>query len=100
MMTVQLAGVRLKNPSILAAGILGTNASILKRVASSGAGAITMKSIGPVPREGNANPTVICDGEVMMNAVGLPSPGYKNMEREWAELADVDVPVIASFYAG
>ena len=100
MLTTELAGIRLKNPTILAAGLLGTSASILKRVASSGAGAITTKSIGPVPRAGNANPTVLCVGEVMMNAVGLPSPGYQNMEREWAELKGVEVPIIASFYAG
>ena len=100
MLTTDIAGVRLKNPTILAAGLLGTSAAILKRVASSGAGAITTKSIGPVPREGNPNPTVLCWGEGLINAVGLPSPGYKNMGREWEELKSIDVPVIASFYAG
>lgn len=100
MLTTELAGMRLKNPTILAAGVLGTSAAILKRVASSGVGAVTTKSIGPKPREGNANPCVLCIGEVMMNAVGLPSPGYQNMEREWKELEGIEVPVIASIYAG
>ncbi len=100
MLTTDLAGIRLKNPVILASGLLGTNASILKRVASAGAGAVTLKSIGPIPREGNANPTVLCWGEGVINAVGLPSPGYKNMDKEWQELESIDVPVIASFYAG
>ncbi|MCK4327377.1 MAG: dihydroorotate dehydrogenase [Candidatus Diapherotrites archaeon] len=100
MLTMEIAGLKLKNPTILAAGFLGTSASILKRVADSGAGAVTIKSIGPEPREGNPNPTVLCWGEGLMNAVGLPTPGYKNMTREWAELKDISVPVIASFYGG
>lgn len=100
MLTSDLAGIRLKNPLILAPGILGTNASILKRVAEAGAGAVTMKSIGPVRREGNANPSIIASSEWMMNAVGLSSPGYKNMTREWEELKGFPVPVIASFYGG
>ena len=100
MLATNFVGMRLRSPVALAAGILGTNASILKRVADSGAGAVTMKSIGPKPREGNANPTVLAFGDVVMNAVGLPSPGYQNMAREWEELKGIKVPLFSSFYAG
>ena len=100
MLATEIAGLKLKNPAILAAGLLGTSASLLKRVAASGAGAVTMKSIGPVARDGNPNPTVLCWGEGLINAVGLPSPGYKNMDREWQELKGLEVPLIASFYGG
>ncbi|MCD6414966.1 MAG: dihydroorotate dehydrogenase [Candidatus Diapherotrites archaeon] len=100
MLETKIAEVRLRNPTVLASGILGTSAAILKRVASSGAGAVTMKSIGPEPRAGHNNPTVLSYGPGLINAVGLPTPGYKNMSEEWEQLADLEVPVIASIYGG
>lgn len=100
MLETEIAGVQLKNPTVLASGILGTSAALLKRVANSGAGAVTMKSIGPEPREGHNNPTVISYGPGLMNAVGLPTPGYRNMEEEWEQLSDLPVPLIASIYGG
>jgi dihydroorotate dehydrogenase (NAD+) catalytic subunit len=36
----------------------------------------------------------------MINAVGLPSPGYLNMENEWSALANRGFPLIASIYGG
>jgi dihydroorotate dehydrogenase (NAD+) catalytic subunit len=98
MLDTKLASVRLKNPTVLPAGILGTTASILNRVSKSGAGAVTTKSIGPKPRAGHNNPTVLARETVVMNAVGLPTPGYKNMQEEWQELEKLKVPVIASVY--
>lgn len=100
MLETKLAGVRLENPTVLCSGILGTSAAILKRAADSGAGAVTIKSIGPEPREGHDNPTVIAYESGLLNAVGLSTQGYENMEEEWASLSDLDVPVIASVYGG
>lgn len=85
---------------VLASGILGNSRDILERVHENGCGLVTMKSIGPEPRDGHNNPTVIDLGQGMINAVGLPSPGYLDMENEWQELADRDFPVIASVYGG
>ncbi len=98
MLETTVAGVKLKNPTILASGILGIGPEILKRVADSGAGAVTTKSIGPRERAGHANPTVVAWGHGLLNAVGLPSPGYENMKEEWEELSKIKVPVIASIY--
>ena len=93
------AGIKLRNPTVLASGILGTNFELIKRVfEEGGAGAITMKSIGPVERMGHANPSVIANEYWVMNAVGLPSPGFENMEQEWRELEKRDFPLIASIY--
>ena len=55
MLGVKLCNIKLENPTILASGILGTTASLLKKVADNGAAAVTIKSIGPVSREGNKN---------------------------------------------
>ncbi|RMF07036.1 dihydroorotate dehydrogenase [Candidatus Woesearchaeota archaeon] len=96
--TTEVAGIKLNSPLVLASGILGTSSDILKRVASEGAGAVTMKSIGPVEREGHPNPNVIEFGFGMLNAVGLPTPGVDNVLQEMEELKTSPVPVIASVY--
>jgi len=95
-----LSGVKMRNPTVLPSGILGTGGGLLKRAAEAGAGAVTTKSIGPHEREGHANPTVIKWEHGMINAVGLPTPGYKNMADEWAEIKKIKAPVIASIYGG
>ena len=97
-MHMDFLGKQLINPTVLASGILGNNFDILQRVHASGCGLVTMKSIGPEPRDGHNNPTVIDLGHGMINAVGLPSPGYLNMEKEWFDLKDRDFPIIASIY--
>ena len=99
-MTIQFLGKTLKNPMVLASGVLGNNNDILKRVHENGCGLVTMKSIGPEPRDGHKNPTVIDLGHGMINAVGLPSPGYLNMENEWKDLEKREFPLIASIYGG
>ncbi len=85
---------------VLASGVLGNSKDILERVHENGCGLVTMKSIGPEPRDGHNNPTVIDLGCGLINAVGLPSPGYLNMENEWKDLEKRDFPIIASIYGG
>ena len=99
-MQTTFLGKSLHTPLVLASGVLGNNKAILERVWENGCGLPTMKSIGPAPREGHKNPTVIDLGNGMINAVGLPSPGYLNMGEEWQELSDRAFPVNASIYGG
>ena len=99
MLETNFAGMKMKNPTVLASGILGTGAELLIRVIKEGgAGAVTMKSIGPREKDGNANPTVLAWEHGVINAVGLPTPGYKNMEEELKTLAESKLPIIASIY--
>jgi len=98
--TLKFLGIKLKNPMVLASGVLGNSKDILERVHENGCGLVTMKSIGPEPRDGHNNPTVIDLGCGLINAVGLPSPGYLNMENEWKDLKNRDFPIIASIYGG
>jgi dihydroorotate dehydrogenase (NAD+) catalytic subunit len=67
--------LELKNPTILASGILGYSAESLNRVAKGGAGAVVTKSIGIEPRVGYANPTIVQAKSGLINAMGLPNPG-------------------------
>ena len=102
-LSVEVCGVRLRNPLVLAAGILGTGADLLRRVAESGAGMVTTKSCGPAPRPGHPNPTVLDWGHGLINAVGLANPGVdEEMEviaRTKEMLQPMGVPLVASIFA-
>ena len=95
-LTVDLAGVRLANPTVLASGILGTRKVLLRRVAEAGAGAVTIKSITADERDGHPNPTILTFEAGMINAVGYSNPGVDEAVREYARLEDVPAPVFAS----
>lgn len=102
-LAVDLCGVRLSNPLILAAGILGTGAELLERVARAGAGAVTAKSCGLEPRAGHPNPTVLDWGHGLINAIGLANPGVEEMaailKDAKGRLEPLGVPLIASIFA-
>jgi dihydroorotate dehydrogenase (NAD+) catalytic subunit len=95
-LSVNLFGCTLKNPTVLASGILGTTRDLLKTACQSGAGAVTIKSISEEAREGHANPTVLDIGPGLINAVGYSNPGIENAAREFTELEAVGCPVIGS----
>ncbi len=95
-LTTSLCGIALKNPTVLASGVLGTCKSILRRVARAGAGAVTIKSISELPRGGHPNPTILTFEAGLINAVGYSNAGLEEALQEFAQLDDVGAPVIAS----
>ena len=103
-LSVTIAGVRFPNPLVLASGILGTHTSLMARCARAGAGAITAKSAGPVPRGGHVNPTCVDLGPGLLNAIGLANPGAEAETELLAEtkaaLTELGVPLIASIFGG
>lgn len=98
LLATEVAGLKLKNPTMLAAGILGVSGLSLKRVAEAGAGAVVTKSVGLEPREGYSNPTVVQVECGLLNAVGLPNPGVNNLSEEVREVKETGVPIIVSIY--
>jgi len=96
MLGVKLCNVKLENPTILASGILGISKESLLRVANSGAGAVTIKSVSKEEREGHNNPTVISFEAGLVNAVGYSNAGLKASKKEFSNLKEIEVPVIAS----
>lgn len=94
----EAGGLKLKSPTILAAGILGTTGASLKRVASSGAGAVVTKSVGAEPKYGHHNPSMIGLECGYINAMGLPNPSYKEFLPELLTAKEGGVPVIASIF--
>ncbi|MEZ5336581.1 MAG: dihydroorotate dehydrogenase [Methanolobus sp.] len=98
---IKVTGIKLKNPTILAAGIMGTTGASLLRVAKEGAGAVVTKSIGPEPKEGHKNPSMINLGYGFLNAMGLPNPSYPDFKNELSiAKKESDTPVIASIFGG
>jgi dihydroorotate dehydrogenase (NAD+) catalytic subunit len=100
--TVELCGISLPNPLVLASGIWGSCAETLVRLAREGAGAVTAKSCSLEPRQGHPNPTVLDWGAGLINAVGLSNPGAAEergvLRAARAGLAPLGVPLIASVY--
>ena len=94
----EIAGVRLRNPTMLASGFLDETGGSLLRVFRAGAGAVVTKSIGPEPREGYANPTVVQLDAGLLNAVGLPNPGIEEFTHEIKEALAGNALVIGSVY--
>lgn len=98
LLSTEILGLRLKNPTILASGIMGTTGESLKKAALCGAGAVVTKSAGLEPRAGHNNPTVLETDFGLINAVGLSNPGLVAVGEEMKVARDGGVPVIASIY--
>lgn len=98
-LAVEVAGLKLRSPTMNASGVLGMSALLLKRVYDSGAGAVVTKSLGPAPRPGHINPTVVEVEGGILNAMGLPNPGVEGYLEELRELKGEGVPIVASFFA-
>jgi dihydroorotate dehydrogenase (NAD+) catalytic subunit len=98
-LAVEVAGLKLRNPVILAAGILGISGLTLKRVANAGAGAVVTKSLGLKARDGYPNPTIAQVKGGLVNAMGLPNPGIEHFAQEMQEVRRIKVPIIVSIYA-
>ena len=75
LLRLQIAGLTLDYPGMLASGVLGYSAESMLRVIEGGAGAVVTKSVGLQPRSGYANPTVVQAKSGLINAMGLPNPG-------------------------
>jgi len=96
---INLAGLLLANPTMLASGILGYTAHSLQSIVNGGAGAVVTKSVGLKPRSGYANPTIVQTDFGLINAMGLPNPGIDEFTKEIRTAkAMLNVPLIVSVY--
>ncbi len=97
----ELCGIKLRNPTILASGIVGVSGAACMYAAKNGAGAIVPKSIGPVEREGHNNPVLTEFEGGFLNAVGLPNSGVdSSLEEIESAMKNSGVPVFPSIFGG
>ena len=95
MLNLEIAGISLRNPAILASGFLGISQAIFERIFDEGAGAVVSKSISKYPMEGYRNPTVVVlENKSYINAVGLSNPGHESFYEEVS--TNDKVPLIVS----
>jgi dihydroorotate dehydrogenase (NAD+) catalytic subunit len=95
MLNVEMAGICLENPAILASGFLGISQAVFERIYDEGAGAVVSKSISRYPMDGYRNPTVVVlDEKSYINAVGLSNPGYESFYQEI--MTNKKVPIVVS----
>jgi dihydroorotate dehydrogenase (NAD+) catalytic subunit len=97
-LATKIASLKLKNPTILASGLMDEDAGSMKRIVNCGAGAVVTKSIGLKSREGYANPTIVELECGILNAMGLPNPGINEFGEEIKKLKRLNAPIIGSVF--
>jgi len=65
----------MKNPVILASGILGMTRGSLEAACENGCGGVIAKSLTLEPRKGHEGPNIVDAGCGLLNAMGYPNPG-------------------------
>ncbi|NJE05141.1 dihydroorotate dehydrogenase [Thermococcus sp. M36] len=98
-LSVEVAGLKLENPLILASGVNDKTPEQWIRAHEEGAGGVVTKSIGIEPRAGYDNPTIVELPYGLINAMGLPNPGWKGF-LEMVEGYTFDFPLIVSIFGG
>ncbi|MEW6722371.1 MAG: dihydroorotate dehydrogenase [Candidatus Micrarchaeota archaeon] len=68
-------GRKIKNPVILASGILGMTKAALETACENGCGGVIAKSLTLEPRKGHEGPNIVETECGMLNAMGYPNPG-------------------------
>ena len=98
-LSVEIAGVRMKNPVTVASGTFGYGREYANLVDPRHLGAITVKGIRLLPCAGNALPRHVEVPGGMVNAIGLQGPGVEGFVREDLPfLRETGVPVIVNIW--
>lgn len=96
-MSVDIAGVTLKNPVMTASGTFGSGIEYSEFVDLNKLGAVVTKGVALTPWAGNPTPRVAEVYGGMLNAIGLQNPGIDTfIERDLEFLKDYDTKVIVN----
>mgnify|MGYP003096083016 FL=1 len=93
---VNLAGVELKNPVMVASGTFGSGAEYSEFVDLNRLGAVVTKGVASVPWPGNPAPRIAETASGMLNAIGLQNPGidlFSKRDLPFLEKYDTKVSV-------
>lgn len=96
-LSVNIAGVELKNPVMTASGTFGSGMEYSEFVDLNRLGAVVTKGVANVPWPGNPTPRVAETYGGMMNAIGLQNPGIEVfVKRDLPFLAGYDCKTIVN----
>ncbi len=96
---IQLAGIRMKNPVMVASGTFGYGPEYADLVDLNQLGAIVVKGISLEPWGGNRTPRLVEVPGGLLNAIGLQNPGVQGfIDKYMPFLRRHDVPVIVNIW--
>lgn len=96
---VNIAGLKLKNPVMVASGTFGYGEEYSPYIDLNRLGAIVTKGLSLKPKMGNPTPRIIETPSGMLNAIGLQNVGIDAFVRDKLPFVrQFDVPVIANFF--
>ncbi len=96
-MSVNIAGISLKNPVMTASGTFGSGMEYSEFVDLNRLGAVVTKGVSLTPWTGNPTPRVAETYGGMLNAIGLQNPGIDTfIERDLKFLEGYDTKVIVN----
>ena len=98
-LAVSMAGLRLKNPVLLASGTCGYGLEYAPYLDLSRLGGIVIKGISIKPQPGNPPPRIIETQSGMLNAIGLQNIGCGSFVKDYLpKLADYNSHIIVNIY--
>ncbi|MDR1276555.1 MAG: dihydroorotate dehydrogenase [Candidatus Accumulibacter sp.] len=98
-LSVDLAGLRLRNPVMTASGTFGYGAEFAEHMDLESIGAFVTKGLSLKPRAGNPPPRICETPAGMLNAIGLQNIGIDAfVARKLPFLRTVKTPCIANFF--
>ncbi|MDK2846795.1 MAG: dihydroorotate dehydrogenase catalytic subunit [Desulfuromonadales bacterium] len=98
-LSVEIAGLRLKNPVMPASGTFGYGQEYAPFFDLDELGAIVTKGLSLHPKAGNPTPRIAETTSGMLNAIGLQNVGVEDFIRDkMAFLRQFRAPVIANFF--
>ena len=99
-LSVDIAGVTLRNPVLLASGTCGYGNELEQVTDLSAVGGLVSKTITPEPRAGNPPPRIVETPAGMLNSIGLQNPGLDDFITEkWPYLSALDTQVVVNIAA-
>lgn len=98
-MSVNLAGMQLRNPVMTASGTFGYGEEFAEYVDMESIGAFITKGLSLKARAGNPTPRIVETPGGMLNAIGLQNVGIDAfIEKKVPYFRSVNTPVIANFF--
>ncbi len=96
---MRIGSLKLKNPVMTASGTFGYGEEYAEFLDLNRLGAIVVKGLSLLPKEGNPPPRIVETAAGMLNAIGLQNIGVENFIREKLPfLKQFDTSVIVNFF--
>ncbi|MGB4599965.1 MAG: dihydroorotate dehydrogenase [Trichlorobacter sp.] len=98
-MSVEIAGLKLRNPVMTASGTFGYGEEFSQYVDLEKIGAFVTKGLSLKPRAGNPTPRIVETPGGMLNAIGLQNVGIDAfIQKKVPFLRSINTPAIANFF--